>query len=203
MNTVVNHKSKDILQVSWAENPPAAWQVATAQKHRDSKCDCLGVVSGASNRGAPRGARAQKQTTLASDARPHGERERFSRSSDEASNTTLKAVFFFFAGTGALKNSTGNRPAAPSLCFRFGNQRCERNSQRLGDGVGGVQTWVAQSILDLPNVGLMESGLLSKGLFAQFLRLPVSLQHQGESIREFQFAAAHCLTLQRERLPDG
>jgi hypothetical protein len=23
MNTVVNHKSKDILQVSWAENPPA------------------------------------------------------------------------------------------------------------------------------------------------------------------------------------
>ena len=69
MNTIVNHKSEDILQVSWAENPPAAWQGATAQKRRDSKCDCLGVVSGASNRGAPRGARAQKQTNLASDAR--------------------------------------------------------------------------------------------------------------------------------------
>jgi len=29
-------------------------------------------MSGASNRGAPRGARAQKQTNLASDARQHG-----------------------------------------------------------------------------------------------------------------------------------
>jgi hypothetical protein len=95
MNTIVNHKSEDILQVSWTENPPAAWQVATAQKRRDSKCDCLGVVSGASNRGAPRGARAQKQTDLASDARQHGERERFSRSFDEASNATLKSRLCF------------------------------------------------------------------------------------------------------------
>jgi hypothetical protein len=69
MNTVVNQKSKDILQASWTENPQEAWQVATAQKRQDSKCDCLGVVSGASNRGAPRGARAQKQTDMASDAR--------------------------------------------------------------------------------------------------------------------------------------
>jgi len=95
MNTVVNHKSKDILQDSWAENPPAAWQVATAQKRRDSKCDCLGVVSGASNRGAPRGARAQKQTDIASDARQHGERERFRPASDEASNTTLQSRLCF------------------------------------------------------------------------------------------------------------
>jgi hypothetical protein len=76
MNTIVNHKSKDILQVSGADNTPAAWQVATAQKRRDSKCDCLGVVSGASNRGAPRGARAQKQTNLASTTRQHGEQEK-------------------------------------------------------------------------------------------------------------------------------
>jgi hypothetical protein len=42
MNTIVNHKSKDILP----ENRQAGWQGATAQKRRDSKCDCLGVVSG-------------------------------------------------------------------------------------------------------------------------------------------------------------
>jgi hypothetical protein len=30
MNTIVNHKSKDILQVSGTENSPAAWQGATA-----------------------------------------------------------------------------------------------------------------------------------------------------------------------------
>jgi len=90
MNTVVNHKSKDILQVSWAENPPAAWQRRNGTKTPGvSKCDCLGVVSGASNRGAPRGARAQKQTDMASDARQHGERERFRQSPAEASNATL------------------------------------------------------------------------------------------------------------------
>jgi hypothetical protein len=99
MNTIVNHKSKDILRVLWAENPPAVWQGATAQERRDSKCDCLGVVSGASNRGAPRGARAQKQTDMASDARQHGERERFSRSLDEASNATLKSRLSFSGGT--------------------------------------------------------------------------------------------------------
>jgi hypothetical protein len=95
MNTIVNHKSEDIFQVSWAENPPAARQVATAQERRESQnAIAWGVVSGASNRGAPRGARAQKQTNLASDARQHGERERFSRSSEEASTTTLKSRLF-------------------------------------------------------------------------------------------------------------
>jgi len=59
------------------------------------KMRLLGVMSGASNRGAPRGARAQKQTDMASDARQHGERERFSRSSDEANNATLKSGFPF------------------------------------------------------------------------------------------------------------
>jgi hypothetical protein len=37
MNTVVNHKSKDILQVSRTENTPAVWQVTTAPKRRDSQ----------------------------------------------------------------------------------------------------------------------------------------------------------------------
>ena len=49
----------------------------------------LGVVSGVSNRGAPRGARAQMQTDMASDARQHSERERFRQATDEASNATL------------------------------------------------------------------------------------------------------------------
>jgi hypothetical protein len=35
MDTIVNHKSEDIFQVSGAENTPAVWQVATAQKRRD------------------------------------------------------------------------------------------------------------------------------------------------------------------------
>jgi len=46
MNTIVNHKSKDILQVSGTENPPAAWQVATAQKRRDSKAIAWGACPG-------------------------------------------------------------------------------------------------------------------------------------------------------------
>jgi hypothetical protein len=69
-----------------------------AQRHKNAgtqQCDCLGVVSGASNRDAPRGARAQKQTDMASDARQHGERERFSLSFDEASNATLKSCLLF------------------------------------------------------------------------------------------------------------
>ena len=105
MNTIVNHKSKDIFQVSGAENTPAAWQVATAQKRRDSKCDCLGVVSGASNRGAPRGARAQKQTNLASDARQHGEREKVQTVIRRSQHHHPKKPSFFFAGTGALNSS--------------------------------------------------------------------------------------------------
>ncbi len=193
---------KDIFQVSEAENTPATLQVATAQKRRDSKCDCLGVVSGASNRDAPRGAIAQKHTDMASDARQHGEREKVQPVIRRSQRRHPKKPLLFLTETGAFSNSTGNHPATPSLCFRFSNQRCERNSQRLGDGVGGVQTWIAQSVLDLSDIGLMKPGFLSKGLFAQFLCFPVSLQHQGKSIREFQ-AAAHCLTLQRERLLDG
>ena len=59
------------------------------------KMRLLGGRVRGSNRGAPRGARAQKQTDLASDARQHGERERFSRSFDEASNATLKSRLCF------------------------------------------------------------------------------------------------------------
>ena len=145
------------------------------QKRRDSECDCLGVVSGASNHDAPRGARAQKRTNLASDARQHDEREKVQPVIRRSQRRHPKKPSLFSAKTRALNNSTGNRPAASSLCLRFGNQRCKRNSQRFGDGVGGVQTWIAQSVLDLSDVGLMKSGLLSKGLFAQFLCLPVSL----------------------------
>jgi len=46
MDTIVNHKPKETLQVSWAENTPAVWQVATAQKTPDSTIRLLGVVSG-------------------------------------------------------------------------------------------------------------------------------------------------------------
>jgi len=94
--------------------PPAAWQVATAQKRRDSKCDCLGVVSGANNRGAPRGARAQKQTNLASDARQRSEREKVQPVIRRSQHHHPKKPFSFFAGTGALNNSI-RRGAPESL----------------------------------------------------------------------------------------
>jgi hypothetical protein len=120
MNTIVNHKSKDILQVSGTENPPAAWQVATAQKRRDSTMRLLGgVVSGASNRGAPRGARAQKQTDMASErptARRAGKVQPVIRRSQQRHPKKLSS---FFAGTGALNNSTGNQPATAPLTFRL------------------------------------------------------------------------------------
>jgi len=131
MNTIVNHKSKDILQVSWAENPPADWQGVTARKRRDSKCDCLGVVSGASNRGAPRGARAQKQTNLASDARQHGERERFRRSFDEARDATLKSRLCFSCGNGRTEqaNKIWRTGASPRSCkFYCLGGSCPRES---------------------------------------------------------------------------
>jgi hypothetical protein len=96
MNTVVNHKSKDILQVSWAENTPAVWQGATAQKRRDSQNaiawgSCPGQAI-AARRAAQE--RRSKQTWPVTPDNTASER-RFSRSSDEASNATLKSCLPF------------------------------------------------------------------------------------------------------------
>ena len=67
--------------------------------------------------------------------------------------------------------------------------KLQKKSQRFGNRVGGVQTRIAQSIFNLPNIPLLKPGLLCEGLFAQFLCFPVSMQHQRKGIREFQSAA--------------
>lgn len=70
----------------------------------------------------------------------------------------------------------------PSFRFRLGDQGCKWNSHRLSNGICGIQAWIAQAALDLPDVRLMKPGLLRKNLFAQILGFPVSLQDQGEGI---------------------
>jgi hypothetical protein len=75
------------------------------------------------------------------------------------------------------------------LCF--GNQLGKWDFQRLGKGIGPVQTWIAQAALNHANVGLMQPGLLCKGLLAQIFCFPMPLQHHSKGIRKFQTAAAH------------
>jgi len=65
--------------------------VISAARWGDSS-DCLGVVSGANNRGAPRGARAQWQTDLASDVRLQHARRSFPKRVAVASHPILKAI---------------------------------------------------------------------------------------------------------------
>jgi hypothetical protein len=80
---------KDIL-------PETGKQVGKTQRQEHAGTQnaiAWGVVAGASNRDAPRGARAQKQTNLASDARQRGERERFRRSRRKPVAPLSKAIF--------------------------------------------------------------------------------------------------------------
>jgi len=95
MDTIVNHKSKDILQVSWTENTPADWQVATARAHRTQNAIAWGSYPGqaiAVRRAAQE--RRSKQTWPVTPDNAASEK-RFSRSSDEASDTTLKSRLSF------------------------------------------------------------------------------------------------------------
>jgi len=83
MNTIVNHKSEDILQVSGTENTPAAWQVATAQNAGTQNAIAWGSCPGqaiAVRRAAQE--RRSKQTwpaTLASHTQP----QKFGRRHDK------------------------------------------------------------------------------------------------------------------------
>jgi hypothetical protein len=143
MNTIVNHKSKDIFQVSGAENRQAGWQDATPQKRRDSKCDCLGSCPGqaiAARRAAPE--RRSKQTWPVTPNSTASKR-RFSRSSAEAKDATLKAVFLFLRD-GCASFPAATRPASDLLLLRIlwhkpfqraiqslpdPNNRCEKHVQ--------------------------------------------------------------------------
>jgi hypothetical protein len=60
------------------------------------------VVLKASNRNAPRGARAQKRTNLASDARQHGEQAKVQRVIRLSQQCHPQKPFSFYAGTGHL-----------------------------------------------------------------------------------------------------
>jgi len=86
MNTVVNHKSKDIFQ----DFPPEGRKQpgkTRAQGDNGSKCDCLGVESGASNRGAPRGAERNGKQTWSMTPASTTSKERFTRPSNEVDTT--------------------------------------------------------------------------------------------------------------------
>jgi hypothetical protein len=77
IDTVVNCKSKDILR-DFAGTPASSLARRNGTKPPGlNNAIAWGSYPGASNRGAPRGARAQMQTDMASDARQHSERERF------------------------------------------------------------------------------------------------------------------------------
>lgn len=100
MNTVVNQKSKDNSRDLSAEKHKRLGKTWT-HSNSGSKKRLLGVVSGASNRGTPRGARAQERTNLAMTPTSATSKERFRLSSDEPNNTALKVAFDYFAGTNA------------------------------------------------------------------------------------------------------
>ena len=114
MNTVVNHKSKDILQVSWAENTQVPGK---SQRHKNAGTEIAiawGSYPGqaiASRRAAQE--RRSKQTWPVTPDSTASER-RFSRSSDEASDTTLKAVFLFRAETSTSEQVNKTRRASVS-----------------------------------------------------------------------------------------
>jgi len=83
------------LQVSRTENTPAVRQVATAQKRRDQQCDCLGGSCPGQAIAARRAAqeRRSKQTWPVTPDSTAASERRFSRSSAEAIDATLKADF--------------------------------------------------------------------------------------------------------------
>lgn len=84
--------------------------------------------------------------------------------------------------TGRFRRST---PARFGLCpnrLSFGDELRKGQVQRLGDGIGRIQTWVAQTTLNDPNVRLMESCPLRERLPAQLLGCPMPLQHQRKCI---------------------
>jgi len=93
------------------------------------KGDCLGAVTGASNRGAPRGARAQRQPDLASDARPRNGRESFPTRSRLPSEPTSKSKKEKprTLDAAATRRTTGTRPARdeqrPGDCRTFERRR--------------------------------------------------------------------------------
>jgi len=91
---------KDILQVSGVENRAAVWQVATAQTRRDSQ-NAIAWGSYPGQAIAVRRAAQERRSKQTWPVTPDGtaNKRRFSRSSAEARDATLKSRLVFSGGT--------------------------------------------------------------------------------------------------------